>query len=91
MIVCFLIKNYSFSTPLNLGENPSTLTEAFLYKIQQTSDPNDPFYADIGELNLINILVDMFMAGSDTTSVTLDWAMLFMIQNPDVQTKGIYV
>merc|ERR1719495_2449129 len=44
------------------GENPSTLTEAFLYKIQQTSDPNDPFYADIGELNLINILVDMFMA-----------------------------
>ena len=27
------------------------------------------------------------MAGSDTTATTLDWAMLFMIQNPDIQMK----
>ena len=64
-----------------------TLTEAFLHKIQQTSDKNSPFYGDTGELNLLNVLLDLFVAGSDTTAVTLDWAMLFMIQNPDIQTK----
>ena len=70
-----------------LGDNPLTLTEAFLHKIQNTSDANNPFNADTGELNLINVLFDLFLAGSDTTAVTLDWAMLFMILNPDIQTK----
>ena len=64
-----------------------TVTEAFLSKIQETSDTNSPFYGATGELNLINVLLDFFAAGSDTTAVTLNWAMLFMILNPDVQTK----
>ena len=58
-----------------------------MYKIQQTSDENSPFYGDVGELNLVNILFDLFVAGSDTTAATLNWAMLFMIQYPDIQTK----
>lgn len=58
-----------------------------MYKIQQTSDIDSPFYGYTGELNLANVLFDLFVAGSDTTAVTLTWAMLFMIQNPDVQTK----
>ena len=48
---------------------------------------NSPFYGEIGELNLINVLVDLLEAGSDTTANTLNWAMLFMIQNPGIQTK----
>ena len=70
-----------------IGENPLTLTEAFLYKIQETSDINNPFYGSRGDLNLINVLFDFFLAGSDTTAVTLDWAMLLMILNPGIQTK----
>ena len=62
-------------------------TFRFLYKIQETSDTNDPHYANTGELKLINVLFDFFLAGSDTTAVTLDWAMLLMVLNPDVQTK----
>ena len=64
-----------------------TVTEAFLSKIQETSDTNSPFYGATGELNLINVLLDFFGTGSDTLAVTLNWAMLFMILNPDVQTK----
>ena len=64
-----------------------TLIEAFLYKIQKTSNVNDPHYANTGELNLMNVLFDLFLAGADTTSITLDWAMLYMILNPDVQAK----
>ena len=56
---------------MNLGENPLNFTEAFLHKIQETSDPNDPFYSKTGELNLTNTLTDLFIAGSDTTAVTL--------------------
>ena len=64
-----------------------TLIEAFLYKIQNTSDVNDPLYANTGELNLMNVLFDLFFAGADTTAITLDWAMLYMVLNPDIQTK----
>ena len=70
-----------------IGENPLTMIEAFLHKIQKTSDENDPHYGNTGELNLMNVLFDLFFAGADTTAITLDWAMLFMILNPDVQTK----
>ncbi len=31
--------------------------------------------------------MDIFIAGSETTSTTLSWAVLFMILNPDVQKK----
>ena len=56
-------------------------------KIQETSDSDNPFYSKTGEVNLSNVLFDLFIAGSDTTANTLDWAMLFMILNSDVQTK----
>ena len=39
------------------------------------------YHGKTGELNLMNTLFDLFMAGSDTTAITLDWAVLFMIQN----------
>jgi cytochrome P450 len=32
-------------------------------------------------------LADIFIAGSETTAVTLRWIFLFMIHNPDVQKK----
>jgi cytochrome P450 len=37
--------------------------------------------------NLRNIYVDLFLAGSETTSSTLKWALLFMVLHPDVQKK----
>jgi cytochrome P450 len=30
---------------------------------------------------------DFFVAGADTTSVTLSWAMLYLLHNPDVEKK----
>ncbi|KAH9489773.1 Cytochrome P450 2H2 [Bulinus truncatus] len=37
--------------------------------------------------NLRNVIVDLFLAGSDTTASTLYWAMLLMADNPDIQIK----
>ena len=56
-------------------------------KIKQTDDKNHPLHGKTGELNLLNILLDFFLAGSDTSSITINWAMLYLIQNPNIQTK----
>ena len=70
------------------GNCPLSFTEAMLSKIK-SSDKGGGVeqvlrHPDLGELNLMNVLVDFFIAGSDTTSNTLNWAMLYMAQNPDV-------
>ena len=38
-------------------------------------------------LNLKNIIYDLFFAGSDTASNTLNWGMLYMATHPQIQTK----
>jgi len=32
-------------------------------------------------------ITDLYIAGTDTTSVTLQWSMLYMLKYPDVQKK----
>lgn len=39
------------------------------------------------EHSLLIVLLDLFMAGADTTSATLYWAFLFMVRNEEVQRK----
>ena len=37
--------------------------------------------------NLINVILDLFQAGTETTRITLMWAFLIMANYPDVQIK----
>ncbi|XP_043209915.1 methyl farnesoate epoxidase-like [Amphibalanus amphitrite] len=39
------------------------------------------------ELNLVFILMDLFIAGSETTASSLSWALLFMVREPEVQRR----
>ncbi|XP_070183745.1 cytochrome P450 2J4-like [Littorina saxatilis] len=39
------------------------------------------------EKNLICMIMDLFGAGSETTSTSLTWHVLYMLHNPDVMTK----
>ena len=32
-------------------------------------------------------LFDLFLAGSETTSTTLNWAVLYMVRYPEIQAK----
>ena len=43
-----------------------------------------PFVADE---NMFVVIFDLLLAGSETTSTPLNWGLLYMIRNPDVQTK----
>ena len=50
-------------------------------------DPSSSFYKDTGLDSLRTSIVDMFMAGSDTISSSLTWAILYMVHHPDIQQK----
>ena len=42
---------------------------------------------DHNVMELMVILSDLFLAGSETTGKTMEWACLFMILHPQVQEK----
>ncbi|XP_015267870.1 PREDICTED: cytochrome P450 2D4-like, partial [Gekko japonicus] len=46
-------------------------------------DPNSTYTED----NLSQDIFDLFIAGSDTTASTLQWALLLMVNHPDIQEK----
>jgi cytochrome P450 len=58
----------------------------FLTKIDEMSgdQTEDNFYTDE---QLIVVLMDLFMTGSETLGGSLSYALLFMILHPEVQQK----
>jgi len=66
---------------------PRDFTDSVLLEVLRTTDPSSSFYGDWGRTNLANTLVDLFIAGSETTSTTLTWALLYMARYPDVQER----
>lgn len=67
--------------------DPRDFIDKVLIEIQNTVNPESSFYGDTGICNLENTLFDLFLAGSETTSTTLTWAVLYMIRYPHVQAK----
>ncbi|XP_021967099.1 farnesoate epoxidase [Folsomia candida] len=62
-------------------------TDVFLKEIAKTTDPKSAFMGKLGEDNLVATLGDLYFAGTDTTSTTLAWLMMYLSKFPDVQTK----
>lgn len=65
---------------LGSPEHPRDYIEAFLH--QQASNPSE-----FNDVRLSLAVLDLFLAGTDTTSQTLRWAILFLIENPTVEKK----
>ncbi len=51
------------------------------------SAEDSTFKDEEGWLNFKNVIIDFLMAGSETTSSSLSYAMLFMVLHPDIQAK----
>ncbi|KAM4689017.1 cytochrome P450 2D17-like [Discoglossus pictus] len=58
--------------------------DAFLLEMEKAKENNDSSFNDI---NLLLSTYDLFAAGTETTSTTLRWALLFMMLYPEVQKK----
>ena len=55
--------------------------DAFLLEMENPTNDHKEFYT---ENQLTVILSDLFLAGSETTGKSLEWACLFMLLNPEV-------
>ncbi|KAF7987189.1 hypothetical protein HCN44_010857 [Aphidius gifuensis] len=62
---------------------PKDLMDAYL-KILQTESSGETF----SELQLLAICVDLFMAGTETTTKALNFCFLYLVLYPDVQKKA---
>ncbi|XP_009900745.2 cytochrome P450 2D14 [Dryobates pubescens] len=59
-------------------------TDAFLKEMKEGKDTEkDTFNYD----NLRLVTSDLFIAGTETTSTTLRWAVLYMLLHPEIQSK----
>ncbi|XP_013766107.1 cytochrome P450 2J2-like [Pundamilia nyererei] len=63
--------------------NPRDYIDSFLIKEKHNRNSHLGFE----EENLVLCCLDLFLAGSETTSKTLQWGLLYLIMNPQIQCK----
>ncbi|XP_056378985.1 cytochrome P450 2J2-like [Hyla sarda] len=65
-------------------EEPDDLIYHYLAQITKTNgDPTSTFDME----NLNQVVVDLFTAGTESTAITLEWAILLMLAYPNIQDK----
>ncbi|KAF7659672.1 hypothetical protein LDENG_00294510 [Lucifuga dentata] len=64
--------------------DPRDYMDCYLNEIQKNKGDAKPTFDDE---NLIICVLDLFMAGSETTSSTLRWSFLYMSKYPEVQER----
>ena len=47
-------------------------------KEMKAASPDSSFYGEVGMKNLKTVLLDLFIGGSDTTTNTLNWALIYL-------------
>jgi len=57
------------------------------YHLQSRDEPMSTYNED----NMVCSINDLFLGGSETTSTTLNWGLLYMVANPDVQGERLSI
>uniref|UniRef100_A0A182YW75 Cytochrome P450 n=1 Tax=Biomphalaria glabrata TaxID=6526 RepID=A0A182YW75_BIOGL len=57
------------------------------YLTERTTRVRQGHTTTLDEINLLKVVSDLFIAGSETTSATIVWFILYMLNYPDVQRK----
>ncbi|XP_012877754.1 PREDICTED: cytochrome P450 2J2 [Dipodomys ordii] len=65
-------------------DEPRDFIDAYLNEMAKHPDKNTTSFH---EENLICCTLDLFLAGTETTSTTLRWGLLYMALNPEIQEK----
>ncbi|CAG7820874.1 unnamed protein product [Allacma fusca] len=68
-----------------IPNQPRNYTDALMDKVDDTSDESSVFHSS--QKTWVPFLIDVLLAAVETTSATLEWAVLFLSQFPDVQRK----
>ena len=67
-------------------DSPNDFIDSYLAKIED-SPSDSSFHGTLGLQNLQSSILDLLLAGSDTTSTALTWSLLFMVKYPDIQKR----
>ncbi|XP_007119987.2 LOW QUALITY PROTEIN: cytochrome P450 2C31-like [Physeter macrocephalus] len=78
--ICREISRHKLRTP----EAPKDFISCYLAQITKATD--DPV-STFNEENLIQVVVDLFLGGTDTTATTLCWALIYMVQHGAIQER----
>ncbi|KAK2156658.1 hypothetical protein LSH36_208g04093 [Paralvinella palmiformis] len=66
------------------GKEREDFISVYLRKIEEEKNVKDSTFT---ERQLIGICGDLFAAGTETTSTTLNWAIIYMTLNPNIQDR----
>ncbi|XP_060110157.1 cytochrome P450 2J6-like isoform X1 [Heteronotia binoei] len=82
-VIAFFLKELEEHKETLVPGEHRDYVDAYLEEIQKSENKGSSFE----EEGLIIVLSDLFIAGSETTSSTLLWALLYMMVFPEVQEK----
>ena len=75
-----------FSTETLFLDEPKDFIESYLQRV--AISPKESSFHDVrGKHNLESSILDLLLAGTETTSTALTWALLFLIRYPEIQIK----
>ncbi|XP_038044902.1 cytochrome P450 2U1-like [Patiria miniata] len=84
-IVGFLKENVDEHRQNLDPDNPRDFMDVFLGEIQ--SNERNNIKSHISPSNMLLTVFEIFVGGTETTSSTLCWALLYMLAHPEVQSK----
>ena len=73
------------------GDNLRDFLDTYIAERKRANDANDvnsTFYGNKGDMNYVFTMFDLFLAGSETTSTTLTYAVLLMLHDPQPWKKA---
>ena len=68
-------------------ENIRDFLDLMLVEQQNSKDPDSCFHGELGTYTIIGSMIEMFLAGMETTSSSLVNLFLHLLHHPEVQTK----
>ncbi|KAH0632016.1 hypothetical protein JD844_020023 [Phrynosoma platyrhinos] len=83
---CAILKKYIQAAKQSVSENTvGSYIDAMLFK--QKEEENSKSKKMFYDANILASVLDLVMAGTETTATTLQWAILLMMKYPEIQRK----
>ncbi|XP_006821776.1 cytochrome P450 2U1-like [Saccoglossus kowalevskii] len=69
----------------DLSSEPKDFVDVYLAEMTRDELKEQP--TSMNSTNLVRTIIDLFLAGTETTATTLRWAILYLVLHPDIQKK----